>query len=206
MNTLKVIWSKYTGFFQHLLGVIGIWGPLVIAFVDSAAFGIPLDPVMIGYAVLYKDRPWMIVLCILLAGIGSIFGSLVPYWIGRKGGEPLLLKRITHERLEELRDRYESWEFFFVMVPAFLPPPTPMKLIILAAGAFEMRVPLFALAIFAGRVIRFGLLSWLVVEYGPDIVRIASAAFRQHAFVILGVPAAMALLGFWIMRRKRPAT
>ena len=33
-----------------LLGHLGIWGPMVLAVADSGAFGIPLDPVVIGYA------------------------------------------------------------------------------------------------------------------------------------------------------------
>ena len=186
LSTLKAILAKYTAFFMSLLGTLGIFGAFVIATVDSAAFGIPLDPVIIAYAVLYKTQPWMIAFACLLASVGSALGSLVPYWIGRKGGEPLLLKKISHERLQELRDRYENWEFFFVMIPAMLPPPTPMKLIVLAAGAFEMRVRLFAFAMFLGRILRFGLVSFLVVAYGPDIVRLATHGMRQHVWLVLG--------------------
>jgi membrane protein YqaA with SNARE-associated domain len=186
LNTIKAILAKYTAFFLSLLGTLGVFGAFVIATVDAAAFGIPLDPVIIGYAVLYKEAPWMIVLACVLAAAGSALGSLLPYWIGRKGGESLLLRRISHARLEELRDRYESWEFFFVMVPSMLPPPTPMKLIVLAAGAFEMRVRLFVAALFLGRILRFGLVSYLVIAYGPDIVRLVTHGMRRHVWLVLG--------------------
>lgn len=197
MNALKTFLAKYTAFFIKLLSVLGIWGAFVIAAVDSAAFGIPLDPVMIGYAVMYANRGQygLIVFAIILASLGSAVGSLVPYWIGRKGGEPLLLKKISHARLEQLRDRYESWEFFSIMVPAMLPPPTPMKLIILAAGAFEMRPLLFALAIFIGRALRFGILSWVVVKYGPGMVRVIAFVIRQHLpWVLISLVIMIALI------------
>lgn len=197
MNALKTFLAKYTAFFLKLLSVLGIWGAFVIAAVDSAAFGIPLDPVMIGYAVMYANRGQygLIVFAIILASLGSAVGSLVPYWIGRKGGEPLLLKKISHARLEQLRDRYESWEFFSIMVPAMLPPPTPMKLIILAAGAFEMRPLLFALAIFIGRALRFGILSWVVVKYGPGMVRVIAFVIRQHLpWVLISLVIMIALI------------
>ena len=207
LKTIKHFIAQYTDFFKHVLAVTGVWGAFIIAAVDSAAFGIPLDPVMVGYAWGYRERLWMVALAILLAGAGSAVGSLVPYWIGRKGGEPLLLKKITHQRLEELRDRYESWEFLFVMVPSMLPPPTPMKLIIMAAGAFEMRVHLFVLAIIAGRTLRFTLLSFLVIRYGQKIVDRFGDAFRQHAPVLFGSLAAIVLLGFlvWRWRKGRAA-
>jgi membrane protein YqaA with SNARE-associated domain len=204
LRVIKAFLAKYTAFFLKLLGVLGIWGAFVIAAVDSAAFGIPLDPVMIGYAAMYsrEGRPWMIVFAVLLASAGSALGSMVPYWIGRKGGEPLLLKKISHQRLEQLRDRYESWEFFSVMVPAMLPPPTPMKLIILAAGAFEMRPSVFALAIFLGRMLRFSLLSWIVVQYGAEMLRVIGFVVRQHLPWLL---ASLAILGVlvWVMLSTR---
>lgn len=205
MNAIKTFLAKYTAFFMKLLSVLGIWGAFVIAAVDSAAFGIPLDPVMIGYAVMYANRGeyWMIAFAIILASLGSAIGSLVPYWIGRKGGEPLLLKKISHARLEQLRDRYESWEFFSIMVPAMLPPPTPMKLIILAAGVFEMRPLLFSLAIFIGRALRFAILSWVVVKYGPGMVRVIGFVIRQHLPWVLISLAIMVALIFVVRKQTR---
>jgi membrane protein DedA with SNARE-associated domain len=127
---------------------------------------------------------------------------MLPYWIGRKGGEPLLLKKISHSRLEQLRDRYESWEFLSVMVPSMLPPPTPMKLIILAAGAFEMRPSVFALAIFLGKLLRFSLVSWVVVQYGAEMVRVIGFVIRQHLPWLLVSLAILAVL-IWVMLSTR---
>jgi membrane protein YqaA with SNARE-associated domain len=194
--------KQYQAFFQGLLGTVGIWGAFIIALMDSAAFGIPLDPVMVWYAVTYRTEPTMIAVAVFLASLGSAIGSLVPYWIGRKGGEPLLLKKISHARLEQLRDRYESWEFLSIMIPAMLPPPTPMKLIILAAGAFEMRPLLFALALFVGRMLRFAVLTWAVVRYGRQAVEVAAFVVRQHLPWLLASLAILAIL-VWVMVSTR---
>ena len=67
-------------------------------------------------------------------------GSLVPFAIGRAGGELFLLKRINRERYERIRDRFERQEFLAIMIPAMLPPPTPLKLFEFAAGVFEMKL------------------------------------------------------------------
>ncbi|HUR36702.1 MAG TPA: VTT domain-containing protein [Terriglobales bacterium] len=208
MNSLKTILAKYTSFFKTALAWAGPWGPLLISTVDSAAFGIPLDPVMIGYAIKYKDSVWMVVLCCLMAGVGSAIGSLVPYWIGRRGGEPLLLKKISHERLEELRDRYEKWEVLSLAIPSMLPPPTPMKLIVLAAGAFEMRIPLFMGAIFVGRLVRFGLLSWMVIRYGEKFMEVVKSLFHEHLGLMIWSVVGLIVLSlgiWWYVRSRKPA-
>jgi membrane protein YqaA with SNARE-associated domain len=200
LNIIKHFIAEYLAFFKHVLAATGIWGAFIIATMDSAAFGIPMDPVMIGYAWGYRDQLWMVAFAVLLGSAGSALGSLVPYWIGRKGGEPLLLKRITHERLEELRDRYESWEFLFVMIPSMLPPPTPMKLIVMAAGAFEMRVQVLLLALMVGRTLRLSILSFFVIRYGQQIVDRFREVFQQHAPILYTALAAIALSGFLLWR------
>ena len=171
---------------------------------DSAAVGIPLDPVVAGYVFAHPTRIWIYV---FMAAIGSVLGSLIPYGIGRAGGELLLLKHVDRQRFERLRDRFENQEFFAMMVPAMLPPPTPFKLFLLAAGVFEMRPILFMLAIFAGRVIRFLILGFLVVRFGPGIVSLITAVMAQHLiWVLVGF---VVLIGIFVyefkFRRPRAA-
>jgi membrane protein YqaA with SNARE-associated domain len=202
LNSLKHIFTQYTAFFAGVLAYFGIWGVLVIATVDAIIPVIPLDPVIATYV--YKD-PGRFWLYCLMGSIGSAVGSLVPYWIGRAGGELFLLKRIDRKRLEELRDRHERGEFFFIMIPCMLPPGTPMKLIILAAGVFEMRVPLFLGAMFVGRMLRFLILSFLVVRFGPDIVHIFGNLMKEHLTAVLLTLGLAALAGliWWRFKRKK---
>lgn len=206
MTYLKHLFAKYTQFFVGALAHLGIWGPCVIALADAAAIGIPMDPVIGGYAWKARDNLWLVAFYVFSAALSSALGSLVPYWIGRGGGEPLLLKRISHKRLEELRDRYESWEFFFVMVPSMLPPPTPFKLFVLAAGAFEMRVSLFITAIFLGRLLRFGLVSFLVIRYGQAIASTVAEAVGQHLSLVMGGIVVGLLIGYLVWMRRRNGT
>ncbi len=41
--------------------------------------------------------------------------------------------------MSRLRDRFEKQEFLAIMIPAMMPPPTPVKLFEFAAGVFEMK-------------------------------------------------------------------
>src|SRR5262245_22009371 len=98
-------------------------------------------------------------------------------------------------RPRRIRDRFERQEFLALMVPATLPPPTPFKLFVFAAGVFEMRPAHFLLAIASGRLIRFGILSVLTVVFGPQIVTQVKNLFRSHpSLAVLLVVAVLVLL------------
>ena len=193
------LWLKITGVLSALQA-LGGWGVLILAAVDSSAIPIPLDALVAGYVFRSPGRAW--IYCIAGAA-GSALGSLVPYYLGRAGGELFLLKRIDEAKLKRIRDRFERQEFMALLVPATLPPPTPFKLFVFSAGVFEMRLPSFLLAIVSGRLIRFGALSVLTVIFGPQIVSKAKLLFRMHpslAVLLIVVLLALAYLVFRLVR------
>lgn len=171
------------GFVQHLLKPLGPWGILVASFVDSASVPLPIDIMVAGWA--WVDKRHFYVYA-MLAAAGSALGGLVPFFLGRGGGELFLLRHINRERFEALRNRFEKQEFLAIMIPSLLPPPATWKLFVFGAGVFEMRTLTFMLAVFVGRMIRFGVETALTVEYGPQIVNaLGDFAKRHFALTIL---------------------
>ncbi|MHB1022276.1 MAG: YqaA family protein [Acidobacteriaceae bacterium] len=195
IKALKSIFSKYELYLLALLKPLGVWGIGALALVDAASIAIPIDLLVAGYV--WNDRARFWLYC-LSAALGSALGSLVPYFVGRAGGELFLLKRINRVRFEKMRDRFERQEFLAIMIPAMMPPPTPIKLFEFSAGVFEMKPFWFATAIFSGRFLRFMAVALLTLRYGPDIVHIAMAAFTQHLSVILEI-FGLILLGILIV-------
>ncbi len=183
-----------------LLKPFGMVGILALSIIDSAAIPMPfLDPLIVSYGV--NDHAKCFFYC-LMGALGSAIGSLLPYYLGRAGGELFLLKRINRQRYESLRDRFERQEFLAIMLPAMCPPPMPVKLFELAAGVFEMRVSSFFLAILAGKFIRFMVESVLVIVYGPAILSSALHMFHRHANLSLGLIGLLALiLAVYILRK-----
>ncbi len=144
----------------------------------------------------------------LLAATGSALGGLVPFFVGRAGGELFLLRYVNRARFEALRDRFEKQEFLAVMVPSLLPPPVTWKLFVFGAGVFEMRTVNFLFAVWAGRMIRFGVETTLTVIYGPQIVSALGTFARQHfVLAMLLLALLFAALGWWIWTKLkgRPA-
>jgi membrane protein YqaA with SNARE-associated domain len=176
----------------------GIWGIGAIAVLDSSSIPVPMDAILAVYV--WNDKPHFWVYC-LMAAAGSAIGGLLPYGLGRAGGELFLLKRINRAKFEKIRDRFQRQEFLAVMIPSMMPPPAPWKMFIFASGVFEMRIPVFLLAGFVGRMLRWLALSLLVLKLGPGAVDLVA----RHAVPTVLIVSALAVAGFawWWMRRKR---
>lgn len=190
------LFLKFTAWIA-VLKTLGAWGVFILATIDSVAIPIPLDALVAGYVYSNPHLAWLY--CIAGA-VGSSLGCLVPYGLGRVGGELFLLKRIDEARLKRIRDRFEKQEFVALMVPAMLPPPTPFKLFVFSAGVFEMRVPTFLLAVVSGRLVRFGVLSVLTVIFGPQIVTEAKFLLRTHP-VIAALGICVVFAGIYLVIR-----
>src|SRR5262245_47820483 len=59
-----------------VLKAMGAWGVFILATVDSALFGLPMDPLVAGYVFSNPPRAW---LYCLAGAAGSVLGSLLPY-------------------------------------------------------------------------------------------------------------------------------
>lgn len=196
-------------FFAHILAEsklvilpalikLGVWGVAAVAVLDSSSIPVPIDAVIAVYVWNDKSHFW---LYCLMAAVGSAIGGLVPYWIGRGGGELFLLKHINRARFDQMRHRFERQEFLAVLIPSMMPPPTPWKIFVFAAGVFEMPVPQFMVAVTIGRFVRWFLLALLVLKLGPGAVDIVA----HHALAVISIVGALAVGGFlwWWMRIKR---
>ncbi len=180
---------------------LGIWGLGGLAFIDSGLFPLPttMDGVVIGYVA--SDHRKFLLYC-LMAAAASAVGSLIPYYIGRAGGELFLLKRINRERYEALRDRFENQEFLAILFPAMMPPPMPVKLFEFAAGVFEMRPLLFVMAVFTGKLIQFLVCAIITVRYGPEIAHTWRRAVHEHFGVVVALVAGVVLLlALYVLRK-----
>jgi membrane protein YqaA with SNARE-associated domain len=180
------------------LAKFGVWGVGAVALLDSSTIPVPMDAILAVYVWNDKSHFW---LYCLLASVGSAIGGLLPYGLGRAGGELFLLKRVNRERYEKMRLRFERQEFLAMMIPSMLPPPAPWKICVFAAGVFEMRIAPFMLAVFCGRMLRWLVLSVLVLIFGPSVVDLVA----HHGLILLASVGGLAVIGFawWWIRKKR---
>ncbi len=202
MKKIGHILARYTAWVLGLMKVLGIWGPFVIAFADSALLGMPVDFIVATYV--HQDRRRML-LYVAMASLGSALGSIPLYIVGYLGGEKVLRKRISEERFLKIHRSFEQHEFWALMFPGMLPPPMPFKIFVLAAAVFEMRFRDFLVAVFAGRFVRFLVLSILVLWFGPQIIGLLGGVFKQHWILVLALIVGAICVGLVLWRRSRSA-
>ena len=199
MRHLLALFTKWSFALLAFLKPWGIWGAGAIAALDSSTVPVPMDLLLASYYWSDRRHAWAYV---AMGAVGSAMGGLLPFLLGRAGGELLLLKRIDRARYEQLRNRFENQEFLALMVPSMLPPPTPWKLFAFAGGVFEVRVVTFMLAVFCGRVVRFGAMAVLTVRYGPRFVGEVGGVLHRHAHgLFTGLGLVLLGIALWAVRK-----
>jgi len=179
---------------------LGPWGVFCIAFVDAAAFGIPMDPVVAAFV--YSD-PHRTFLYAIMGAVGSALGSTVPYVIGYKGGEAFLVKKIGQKRFDQIHGNTERYGEFGLIIACIMPPGFPFKLFVLSAGVAEMTYLRFLLSIFAGRLARFLILAALTIKFGPQIVSLIAVLMKRHLLATLLGIGVLILIGVLFSRWHR---
>jgi membrane protein YqaA with SNARE-associated domain len=195
VKALKHFLARYKAWIMAVLAPLGgIWALLLIAFIDASFFGIPIDPVFVYYA---AAEPRRILIFAIMASLGSAFGSLVPYFIGYKGGEELVVKKIGSQRFARMHALSEKYGDLALIIPALMPPGFPFKACVLMAGVTEMGTLHFLLSIFVGRLLRFLIVGGLILAYGPEILSFLMSALKHHrsaTFAVVAVVVAVIVL------------
>jgi len=167
MEYLKTLFQQAMESILPLAERLGAPGLALIAFLDSSFLSLPQvgDALIVALTIQNPDR-WY-----LYSGattLGSTAGCLVLYTIARKGGEAFLRRRFSEAQIERGLGVFRRYGLLAVIVPAFLPPPTPFKLFVLLAGLAGVRPVPFTIGIAIGRAFRFGGIGWLAYRYGPQ--------------------------------------
>jgi membrane protein YqaA with SNARE-associated domain len=138
----------------------------------------------------------------LSAVAGSTVGAMILYGIAHHGGGWALRRAVSQERLEGIRGQLRKYDALALFIPTALPAPlAPMKVFIAAAGALKLGWVRTGVVVAAARVVRYGLLIYLGIEFGDQ----AWALIREHSSTVLGGVAAAVLLWFLggYLRKRR---
>jgi membrane protein YqaA with SNARE-associated domain len=157
--------GRIAGRLRALALALGAPGLFLIAFLDSSFLSLPeIADVLVVYMVTHhKSR---VLLYAVSATLGSIAGCLVMYYIGKKGGDALMRRRFTGDKVDQAMGLFQRHGMLAVLVPSLLPPPAPFKIFVLIAGVAHVDVRKFVLAVAIGRGARYLLLGLLAVKYG----------------------------------------
>jgi len=191
---------------QTLALALGAPGLFIVAFLDSSVLPLPEmnDLLLVWMSVQHKHRMVLYAACAVL---GSVAGSLVPYGLGRKGGEAFIRKRFSAGRVDRMTALLKRHGLIAVLVACLLPPPAPFKLFMMLSGAAGISVGRFAAAIAIGRTIRFFGLGLLAVRYGDSaLVLIRENGPSVSMALIILIISGMIGYALWNRSRQAKAT
>jgi membrane protein YqaA with SNARE-associated domain len=186
---------------QAIVASAGGLGLFLIAFLDSSVLTFPVinDLLLIDLSIRSPARmPYYAA----MATLGSVGGCLLLYYIARKGGEAMFQKQ-AGPRAQQIRAWIKRNGFLSILVTALLPPPTPFKVFVIAAGALEMPVRTFVLGLFAARAIRFFGEGFLAIRYGDQAGQFLVTHKLEVAGITLGVVLCLYLLSLLALRPQR---
>jgi membrane protein DedA with SNARE-associated domain len=169
-------------FLQNLLNTIG-WGGVVAAMaIESACIPLPSEVTMplAGWMLIQAKgfAAWHVVWAGFYGALGCTIGSVFTYWVGAKGGRPVLERYgryvliSTHDM--EVADRWfhrygEATAFFSRLLPIV------RTFISLPAGIARMSFPRFTILTFVGSFIWCVLLAWAGYVFGEHWVEVREA-------------------------------
>jgi membrane protein YqaA with SNARE-associated domain len=193
------VWKQKIILFAGSLGAPGLF---LISFLDSSVLSFPIinDLLLIELSI---NRPARMLLYAVAAAAGSVLGCVVLYFIARKGGEAFFHKNAgVHGHA--IRHWVEQNGFAGMLVAALLPPPTPFKIFVFAAGVFEVSISSFTLAVTIARVLRYFTIGYLAVRFGHDALPYLAAHKLQAAIAVILLVVISYLLSRLVLRRKHP--
>lgn len=178
---------------RNLLVGLGPLGVLLISFIESC--GIP-NPGGTDWVVVWLTigRPQDAAAIVAMAVVGSLAGSVIFYYIMRKGGEKLLDRYTSRGRGARFRRWFQHYGLVTVFVAALLPIPImPFKVFAACAGAMGVGLRRFLIVIGLGRIPRYAALAYLGLQVGADW----QAWLRAHMWHMLAVAIVLFAALYW---------
>jgi membrane protein YqaA with SNARE-associated domain len=165
-----------------------------LSFAESSFFPIPPDVMLAPMSMARPERAMgYAALTTVASVIGGLFGYLIGYFAFEMV-EPWLHKMHYWEKYLRVREWFDAWGFWAVLIAGFS--PIPYKVFTIAAGTLSMNLPLFIAGSCIGRGGRFFLVAGLLSWGGPRMESVLRTYVERigWALVLLG------LLGYLYLR------
>lgn len=195
----------------HFMEQFGYLGVFLLILVENIFPPIPSEVILTFGGFMTTRTTLTVVGVIIFATLGSLFGALILYWIGRlldverlekiveRWGHILRLKKEDIHKANDWFDRYGIWTVFFCrMVPVL------RSLISIPAGMNRMNMGIFLFFTTIGTLIWNTLLvglgaylgeSWEIIVYYMDI-------YSNIVYVLLLILVVIACIYYIRYRRK----
>jgi len=183
----------------HMLALYGGVGLFALSFLDSSF--VPFPGINdLALIVLASQHPARAPFYALMSTVGSLLGCYVLYGMARSGG------RLAGGKSSSTKGSARRWlernDLVAMLVMCLLPPPAPLKIFVITAGALRMNALHFGIALLVGRSLRFAAEAWLGARYGAQAEAYLKKNLDWVSLVTILIVIGLMLLSRWWKGRQ----
>lgn len=169
---------------------LGMVSTLLFALFEASWFPLPPDVLLIALCIGATTKSFRFAsICLAGSVLGAALGYCIGYflWLTPDGGYTSVAEFFFNTHIftpasyANVCDLYDKWNFWIVYTAGFT--PLPFKLCTITAGACDINFPMFIIASFVGRGMRFFLIGWLIWKFGAPIKSFIDKYFNALALL-----------------------
>lgn len=168
----------------------------VLSAAEASFFPIPPDPLLMALCLGATKKAFRF--AAITTG-ASVLGGILGYFLGAGAWQALegfffqYVPGVTPHSFESIREFYDKWDFWAVFLAGLT--PIPYKVFTLSAGVFSINFPVFVLASFLSRGLRFYAEAALIHNFGPPITKFIDRYFN----LLAGLFGVLLIVGFMVI-------
>ena len=185
---------------------MGLLGLFLMSALDSSFLVLPFGNDLLLIALVSANRDSLIWIAYVIASaLGSVVGVFFIDLIMRKAGETGLERFVSKKRIDKLKAKLENKAGITVFVATLIPPPFPFTPVVMTASALQSPRGKLLIAVFLGRLLRFGIEAVLALYFGRQVLAFMNSdvvTYIVYGLIGIGVILSTLSLLRWLKRNK----
>ena len=183
---------------------MGLFGLFFMSTLDSSFLVLPFGNDLLLIALVSSNRDSLVwIAYVIVSAIGSVAGVLIVDVIMRKAGEKGLERFVSAKRLEKLKAKLENKGGATVFVATLIPPPFPFTPVVMTASALQSPRGKLLIAVFLGRLLRFGVEAVLALYFGRQLIALINSdvvTYFVYGLIAIAIVLSTLSLLKWLKR------
>src|SRR3569832_93166 len=179
-------------------------GLFLMSALDSSFLVLPFgnDLLLIALVSSNRESLWWIVY-VIVSAVGSVVGVFFVDLIMRKAGESGLERFVSRKKIDKLKAKLENKAGVTVFVATLIPPPFPFTPVVMTASALQSPRRQLFIAVFLGRLLRFGIEAVLALYFGRQVLAFMNSDVVTYiVYGLIGIAVILSTLSLlkWLKR------
>ena len=183
------------------MGVVGLF---LMSALDSSFLVLPFGNDLLLIALVSSNRESLIwILYVIVSALGSVVGVFFVDLIMRKAGESGLERFVSRKRIDKLKAKLENKGGVTVFIATLIPPPFPFTPVVMTASALQSPRGKLLIAVFVGRLLRFGIEAVLALYFGRQLLAFMNSDVITYiVYGLIGIAVILSTLSLlkWLKR------